>query len=77
MNDFARFGVTAADSAFGKACSNGAPRVFPSVTSRIAEMTARHIAPAAHAVWAVKPIAPQRKRPTAVKTDASVNRGLI
>lgn len=78
MNDFAAFGGTVAGSAYGLACSNGAPRVFPvKVTPTIAEMTQRHIAPAAHAAWAVDAVAPQRKRPIAVTTDPSVNRGLI
>lgn len=73
MNVSTALGVTVTGSAYGLAYVDGAPNVIPA----IALMTTRHIAPAAHAAWAVDAIAPQRKRRTAAATDASVDRGLL
>lgn len=71
MNDFNAFGVA------GTAYAAGALGVSPCVTPARAATAMRHIAPAAHAAWAVDAIVPQRKRRAAHPTEASVDWGLI
>jgi hypothetical protein len=71
MNDYMTFGV--ARSAYAAGALVASSTVIPST----AGMTVRHIAPAAHAAWAVDAIAQPRKRRTAAATDASVDRGFI
>ena len=71
MNVFKSFEVA------GSAYAAGALAVSPWATPAFAAMPTRHIAPAAHAAWAVSAIVPQCKRRTAHPTEASVDWGLI
>lgn len=75
MNDFQAFNAVTSNA--GLASAAGAPGAFPCVIPTFEGMTRRHPAPAAHAMWAVEAIAPQRKRRTAEPTETSVDRGLI
>jgi hypothetical protein len=71
MNDFKAFDVA------GTAYAAGALGVSSCVRPAITAEAMRHIAPAAHAAWAVDAIVPQGKRRTAHPTEASVDWGLI
>jgi hypothetical protein len=64
--------VSAAGMAFGAEFLRVASANF--VAAHPAPATA-HAGMAAHAVWPVAAITPQRKRRTGTATDASVNRG--
>lgn len=75
MNGFQAFGAVPGNA--GSACAGGAPGALFGVTPFVEGTTMRHIAPAAHAAWAVDAIAQQRKRRTADTTEASVDRGYI
>jgi hypothetical protein len=65
--------VSAAGMAFGAESLRVASTSF--VAAAHPAPAIAHAGKATHAAWAVAAITPQRKRPTATATDASVNRG--